>query len=49
MKIKLGIELINAIDDGGITLSTPKGYQHKIPPVLSVEVYLLPFIRGDEI
>jgi hypothetical protein len=39
MKIKLGIELINAIDDGGLVLSSSKVDIHKIPPVLSIEVY----------
>jgi hypothetical protein len=43
MKIKLGIEMINAIDDGGLVLSSSKVDIHKIPPVLSIEV-VAPFV-----
>jgi hypothetical protein len=39
MKIKLGIELINATDDGDLLLSSSKVDLHKIPPVLSIEVF----------
>ena len=38
MKIKLGSERINVIDDGGLVLSSSKVDKHKIPPVLSIEV-----------
>jgi hypothetical protein len=43
MKIKLGIEMINVIDDGGLVLSSSRVDIHKIPPVLSVEV-ISPFV-----
>jgi hypothetical protein len=38
MKFKLGIEMINATDDGGLSLSSSRVDIHKIPRVLSIEV-----------
>ena len=38
MTLKLGIEIIDVIDDGGLLLSSSKIDTHKIPPVLSIEV-----------
>jgi hypothetical protein len=38
MKIKLGIEMINAINDSGLVLSNSIVDIHKIPCVLSIEV-----------
>jgi len=47
MKFKLGIEVIHAIDDGGLSASSSKVDIHKIPPLLSIEVSLqiLPMIK----
>ena len=41
--LKLGVEIINAIDDGGLVLSSSKVDLHTIPPVLSIEV-VSPFL-----
>jgi len=40
MKIKLGMETVKAIDDGGICFSNAPTYATKLDPLLSIEVVL---------
>lgn len=39
MKIKLGMETVKAIDDGGICFANAATYTTTLHPILSVEVF----------